>query len=122
MEYSLLNDTSGSCPSEQTLFKACHALDLPGQRQQLPPALDGIGTNGQSSVGSSLLVGGAGLQGGQVCSLSSRQVFCTPEAVKGCGDASGSSASSAWWEPAGKTERHHLQEPGVTGQGGTTSN
>lgn len=38
MEYPLLNYTSQSCPSEQTLIEIFHALALPGESQQLPPA------------------------------------------------------------------------------------
>lgn len=38
MEYPQLNYTSQSFPSDQTLIEVFHALALPGERQQLPPA------------------------------------------------------------------------------------
>lgn len=126
MEYPLLNYTSQSCPSDHTPIEVSHALALPEESQQLPPAsvvlVHRPWQKWPNSIGISLLVGDGVLQGGEVCPLSSRQIFCTPEGVKGCGDVSGSGASSAWWETTGKTDRDYSQELGVTGQGGMASN
>lgn len=80
MEYPLLNYSSRSCPSDQTLVEACHAVALPAERPQLPPAsvvtvhgqVVAVARVAKAALGTSLLVGDGELRGGDVHPLSSR--------------------------------------------------